>query len=385
MTKLTHPDTGYRYISSAEALTEFCQRARVAGSFAIDTEFVRRKTYFAKLGLVQLNVDGDTFIIDPLYDIDLANLWQLIADPDVITVLHAGGEDIELFFHQSNGEKPRAVFDTQIAAGFTGMGSSLGYANLVEQLFDGVTLDKSQSRTDWLKRPLSEEQLAYAAADVSFLNTMYPWLAAQVAEAHVADIVTEESQLQVNKRTQTIPKHLLYLFVGNAWQLNQKQLQVMRALAAWRVEKAVSENMPLGFIFKDGVLIELARKMPESKSDLHKIRDLAPMTRKYSGSEIIDQIALALADDASTWPQTLQRLDDMPNYKTAFNGIKKAAQGLASMLGIDTALVASRKQINDFLMYHWQFSADHRAELPRPDLQQGWRWRALESELKEYI
>jgi len=385
LTKLTHPDTGYRYISSAEALTEFCQRARIAGSFAIDTEFVRRKTYFAKLGLVQLNVDGDTFIIDPLIDIDLSALWQLIAAPDVATVLHAGGEDIELFFHQSNGEKPRAVFDTQIAAGFIGMGSSLGYANLVEQLFDGVTLDKSQSRTDWLKRPLSEAQLAYAAADVSFLNTMYPWLAAQVAETHVADIVTEESQLQVNKRTQTIPKHLLYLFVGNAWQLNQKQLQVMKCLAAWRLGKAVSENMPLGFIFKDGVLIELARKMPESKSDLHKIRDLAPMTRKYSGDEIIEQINAALAEDASNWPQTLQRLDDMPNYKAAFNGIKKAAQGLASMLAIDTALVASRKQINDFLMYHWQFSADHRAELPRPDLQQGWRWRALESELKEYI
>jgi ribonuclease D len=105
------------------------------------------------------------------------------------------------------------------------MGSSLGYASLVEQLFDGVTLDKSQSRTDWLKRPLSEEQLTYAAADVSYLNSMYPWLVEQVAQAHVADIVVEESQLQVSKRTQVIPRHLLYLFVGNAWQLNQKQLQ----------------------------------------------------------------------------------------------------------------------------------------------------------------
>ncbi|HAR56525.1 MAG TPA: ribonuclease D [Idiomarina baltica] len=379
------PQSGYRYISSLEMLTEFCQRARLAGSFAIDTEFVRRKTYFANLGLVQLNVDGETFIIDPLIDIDLTALWQLIADPDVVTVLHAGGEDIELFYHQSNGQKPRAVFDTQIAAGFIGMGSSLGYASLVEQLFDGVTLDKSQSRTDWLKRPLSEEQLTYAAADVSYLNSMYPWLVEQVAQAHVADIVVEESQLQVSKRTQVIPRHLLYLFVGNAWQLNQKQLQVMKALAAWRLDKAMSENMPLGFIFKDGVLLELARKMPQSKSDLYKIKDLAPMTRKYSGEAIIEQIGLALAVDPSQWPQTLQRLDDMPNYKMAFSGIKKAAQGLASLLGIDTALVTSRKQINDFLMYHWQFSDDHRAELPRPDLQQGWRWRALESELKEYI
>ena len=191
MTKLTHPDTGYRYISSAEALTEFCQRARIAGSFAIDTEFVRRKTYFAKLGLVQLNVDGDTFIIDPLIDIDLSALWQLIAAPDVATVLHAGGEDIELFFHQSNGEKPRAVFDTQIAAGFIGMGSSLGYANLVEQLFDGVTLDKSQSRTDWLKRPLSEAQLAYAASDVLHLHDIRDRLTGMLEREGRLDLARE--------------------------------------------------------------------------------------------------------------------------------------------------------------------------------------------------
>ena len=182
-------------------------------------------------GLVQLNVDGDTFIIDPLIDIVIC-IVAVDRGSDVATVLHAGGQDIELFFHQSNGEKPRAVFDTQIAAALSGWAHHL--VMLVEQLFDGVTLDKSQSRTDWLKRPLSEAQLAYAAADVSFLNTMYPWLATQVAETHVADIVTEESQLQVNKRTQTIPKHLLYLFVGNARQLNQKQLQVMKCLAAWR-------------------------------------------------------------------------------------------------------------------------------------------------------
>lgn len=372
----------YRLIESADELQQFCQLARSAGWFAIDSEFVRQRTYHAKLGLLQAHAAGQTVIIDPLLKIELAPLWQLVCDDQITTVLHAGGEDIELFFQQAK-EQPAAIFDTQIAAGFCGLGASLGYARLVEHLFGGVELDKSLSRTDWLRRPLTPQQLDYAAADASYLSVMYPYLNDLCQQQQVTDMVQQESQLQVTKRTQQLPHDLLYLFVGNAWQLNRQQLAVLRELTAWRLRKAQHRDMPLGFIFKDGTLLELARKQPQSSKHLHNIDGLPPLTRKYSGQEIIDCIRHAQALDASEQPEPLQRLDDMPDYKPTVKIIKAAVSNLAESLAIEVPLVASRKQINEFLNYHWQFSTQQQQRLPLPDLQQGWRWQYLQDELAE--
>lgn len=375
----------YEIVADTESLTTFCELARSAGWFAIDSEFVRQRTYYAKLGLLQAHASGRTVIIDPLAtDIALAPLWQLIADPEVTAVLHAGGEDIELFFSQS-GQAPTDLFDTQIAAGFCGLGVAMGYAKLVEQLFGGVELDKSLSRTDWLRRPLTEHELDYAAADASYLSAMYPHLHDRCQQRDVLDIVKAESRLQVAKRTQELPLDLLYLFVGNAWQLNSQQLAVLQELAAWRLEKAKQRDMPVGFLFKDGVLLDLARRQPTTDKQLFAIEGLPPLTRKYSGSEIVEVIQHAQQRSQHEWPQTLQRLDDMPGYKAAIKTIKQAVQKVADGLAVDSVLVASRKQMNDFLNYHWQFSKQQQQRLPIPDLKQGWRWDYLEAELKPLI
>lgn len=370
----------YQLISSSDAVQEFCQLARSAGWFAIDTEFVRQKTYYAKLGLLQAHAQGRTVIIDPLAEVDLAPLWDIICSDQIITVLHAGGEDIELFFNHAN-DKPRAIFDTQIAAGFCGLGSSMGYAKLVEQLCGGVELDKSLSRTDWLRRPLTPQQLDYAAADASYLSAMYPYIEQLCRDHNVLDMVLAESEYQVIKRTQVLPDELLYLYVGNAWQLNAQQLGVLQHLAAWRQQKARKQDMPLGFIFKDGVLLELARKQPTSDKGLHRIMGLPPLTRKYSGREIVQVIEQAQQLPDSDYPPQLQRLDDMTGYKQAFKKIKAAVNKLAEELNVDPGLVASRKQMNDFLNYHWQFTEAHQQQLPPPDLQRGWRWQHLEKSL----
>lgn len=375
----------YRLVTETQELESLCQQAREAGWFAIDSEFVRERTYYAQLGLLQIYANGTTAVVDPLAGIDLEPLWELIADDSVETVLHAGGEDIELFFQQSNGRQPNRIFDSQIAAGFCGLGDSMGYARLVDALFDGVELDKSLSRTNWLNRPLSEEQLDYAAADASYLAVMYPYLKALCEEKGCLDIVYEESQIQVRKRTQSWPDDLLYLAVGNAWQLNARQLGALKILTPWRLHKARERDIPLGFIAKDGVLLELARRMPKSDGELSRIPDLAPMSRKYSGRDIIRCIEQAEQVSEPELPATLERLDDMEGYKPTFKAIKKEVSELAEKLQVPASLVASRKQINDVINFHWQYSTQQQQRLPQPDLMMGWRKQAIGAELQAII
>ncbi|MCK7460472.1 ribonuclease D [Idiomarina aminovorans] len=375
----------YRLVTTTAELESLCQQAKASGWFAIDSEFVRERTYYAQLGLLQIYANGTTAIVDPLTDINLEPLWQLIASDNIETVLHAGGEDIELFFQQSGGRQPQQIFDSQIAASFCGLGDSMGYARLVDALFDGVELDKSLSRTNWLKRPLSDEQLDYAAADASYLAVMYPYLKALCEEKGCLDIVYEESQIQVRKRTQSWPDDLLYLAVGNAWQCHPRQLAALKILTPWRLHKARERDIPLGFIAKDGVLLEIARRLPKSDDELSRIPDLAPLSRKYSGRDIIRCIQQAEQVPESELPQTLERLDDMEGYKPTFKAIKKAVSELAESLQVPASLVASRKQINDFINFHWQYSTQQQQRLPQPDLMVGWREHAIGAELQAII
>ncbi|WP_289117913.1 ribonuclease D [uncultured Idiomarina sp.] len=387
MTQLELPESvrQYRLISSTDELADFCSKARQTGWFAIDSEFVRERTFYANLGLLQMHAGGDTVIVDPLADINLEPVWSLISSDSIETVLHAGGEDIELFFYESGGAQPSRVFDSQIAAGFCGIGESMGYARLVSELFDNVELDKSLSRTNWLKRPLSPEQLDYAAADASYLAVMYPYLKALCEEKGCLDIVYEESVLQVHKRTTRIPDDLLYLQVGNAWQLNDEQLAILQELASWRFNKARKKNIPLGFIAKDGALLELARRKPKSQSDLNHIRDLPPLSKKYSGNEMVTVIKKAEEQATSKSLKPLSRLDDMPGYKETFKAIKQKVTELAESLDVPASLVASRKQINELINFFWQYSPQQQERLPQPDLLTGWRNAAIGAELRAIV
>ena len=162
----------YTLITDTPALADFCDTD--ASVLALDTEFIRTRTFYAKPGLYQLFDGQQTVLIDPVTVPDLSPLWQLLQDPTRICVLHAGGEDLELLQHQS-GAMPGHTHDTQLAAAFLGLGAQLGFAPLVETLL-GVHLDKAHARTDWLARPLSSAQLSYAADDVIYLYPVYQQL-----------------------------------------------------------------------------------------------------------------------------------------------------------------------------------------------------------------
>ncbi len=377
----------YQLITDSAALLAFCQQAQQAQFLAVDTEFVRTRTYYAKLGLVQVQADEVIALIDPIAlqanrtDDGLTPLWDLFADPQKTLVIHAGGEDYEIL-NLHMGTLPNAIFDTQIASAMLGEGDALGYAAMIEQRL-GVELDKSQSRTDWMQRPLAPEQLDYAAADVLYLSQVYPQLLKQAEEQGKLDLILQESAWQAEKRAQQIPDTWLFLHFGNAWQCNPEQLSVLRELVAWRVERARNADLPLGFIAKDHVLLDIARRMPSSKSQLHGIKELSSVTVRYAGEQMLE--AIRRGQDNGPLELKLQRINDIRGYKVLFNKIKALAQDVANELAIPAALVASRRQINDVLHWCVQIPSQAQHELPLPDLFASWRGAKLRASIEALI
>lgn len=370
----------YQLITTQAELLTFCQYAQRFPYLALDTEFVRTRTYYAKLGLVQVRVHDQLVLIDPLAEIDLTPFWQLLKDPQLILVIHAGGEDYEILMQQM-GEIPTAVVDTQIAAAFAGHGDALGYAALVQH-YTNIEIDKSQSRTDWLQRPLQPVQLDYAAADVQYLYDIYPQLLAELSAEKLA-LVKAETIEQVRRRAESIPPQWLYLFFGNAWQCNRQQLAVLRELLQWRLQRAQQSNIPLGFVAKDHIVLELARRCPSNVLQLRGITELSPVTIRYSGESLLEAIQRGLA--CTDLPEPLTRLTDLTDYKATYKQIQEQAQQLARDLDISPGLVASRRQINDVIHWEWQVPAVAKAELIAPDLYRSWRGAKLKPFITELL
>lgn len=367
----------FQVITSNADLLAFCEQARHAPYLALDTEFVRTRTYYARLGLVQVRAGELLVLIDPVAGLDLEPFWDLLKDPNVHVVIHAGGEDYEILA-QNMGQIPTHIFDTQIAAAFAGIGDAMGYAAMVKH-YTEVELDKSQSRTDWLQRPLAAEQLDYAAADVFYLHDIYPRLRAELNAEKLA-LVEAESALQVAKRAQQLPPKWLYLYFGNAWQCDPQQLAVLRELMIWRLDRAKSSDIPLGFVAKDHTLLELARRMPQNMGHLRGITDLSPVTIRYAGDALLAAVRQGQA--SSEVPQQLQKLTEMRGYKPVFNAIKQQVTELAKQLGIEPGMIASRRQINDVIHWEWQIPEPAKAELPLPDLYSDWRGAKLKVSLE---
>jgi ribonuclease D len=373
----------YQLITDANALADFCQQARLAPYLAIDTEFVRTRTYYAKLGLVQVRAAGQIALIDTvaLVGTDIQPLWELLRDSHTNLVIHAGGEDYEILSQQM-GQIPTHVFDSQIAAAFAGSGDALGYAALVEQ-YTGMLVDKSQSRTDWMQRPLAPEQLDYAALDVDYLYDIYPTLREQVQAKGVYELVLAETAEHISRRAQSIPDEALYLFFGNAWQCSQEQLRVLRELLIWRQQRARRSDIPLSFVAKDHSLLEMARKPMNSVNALKAVVDLSPVTLRYNGDAIMAAIARGKASNDAIAP--LQRLTDITHYKATYAAVKARCDELAAELEISPGLVASRRQVNDLLHWLWQIPSEWQTRLPKPDLLSGWRGAKLEADLLQLV
>jgi ribonuclease D len=257
-------------VETNEALAAFVQDLSGAPYLALDTEFLRDQTYYPKLCLIQVAAPGIEGIIDPLAPgMDLTPFYALIARPDIVKVMHAARQDIEIFFLQG-GVLPDPLFDTQIAAMVAGFGDAASYETLARKIAH-VEIDKSARFTDWSHRPLSRRQLEYAMADVTHLRVIYEWLKARLEKGGRSSWVAEE--------VAALQDPTLYrLDPAEAWKRlkprtsNKRFLAVLAALAAWREREAQTRDIPRGRVLKDEALTEIAAHPPETGEALERIR-----------------------------------------------------------------------------------------------------------------
>jgi ribonuclease D len=273
------------------SLAAFCERMRDERFVTIDTEFMRDRTYYPKLCLVQVAGADEAVAIDPLAPgLDLSPLLALLADEAVLKVMHAARQDLEIFFHL--GQLPAPFFDSQVAAMVCGFGEEVAYDTLVSKLA-GTQLDKSSRFTDWARRPLSEAQIRYALGDVTHLRTIYDKLSARIEQAGRAAWVAEELQFLLDPA-------LYRQQPEEAWRRlklrtrDQRFIAIVQALAAWREREAQRRDLPRARIIRDDLLMEVAANRPQSVEELKALERVNLDRESVAGAVAAIRGAMAL-------------------------------------------------------------------------------------------
>ncbi len=373
----------YQYITENEELAQFCQEAASQPYVAIDTEFVRTRTFFPICGLIQANNGSQTVLIDPQAISDWSALVDLMQDPGVIKVLHSCSEDLEVF-QKLLGTMPAPLFDTQFAATLLNLGNALGYAKLVEQLL-GIQIDKGESRTDWLQRPLTDQQLSYAANDVVYLHQLYPMLQQQLQQQLRFDWVIQEGELMCERKRTQLPNEYRYLQAKNNWQLRQQRLEALKLLSQWRYDKAASKDLALNFVVREANLFEVCRKLPPDIAALAELRVLSGKEIRIYGKEIIALVKDAKATPVEACPDPVKRLVDITAYKKTSQALREGIAAVAGQSNIPIEILASKKLSNQFLKWLWFDLEECKIQGLLPDLMCGWRKQLLEPVLAPYL
>jgi ribonuclease D len=298
-------------IDTSDALAAFCRRQAQASYITVDTEFIRDKTYFPQLCLVQIAGPDEAAALDPLAPgMDLSPLFELMAAPTLLKVFHAARQDIEIFVNLA-GAVPAPLFDTQVAAMVCGFGDSVSYETLAGKLA-GAHIDKSSRFTDWAQRPLSERQLRYALTDVVPLRTVYEKLQARLARSGRSSWLAEEMGTLTDPATYRQDP-------AEAWRRfkvrsnNRRLLALVRELAAWRESAAQQRNLPRNRLLRDESLLEIAAHAPATVAELARTRGLGKnFAEGKLGGEILAAVQRVLATPESQYPMPPPRHEPPP-------------------------------------------------------------------------
>ncbi|KKN56194.1 hypothetical protein LCGC14_0574910 [marine sediment metagenome] len=288
------------FVDTPSALQDLCQQLDKSEWLAVDTEFHREKTYFPQLCLIQVANEDIIACVDPLAIDDLTPLMDLFYRDDITVVFHAARQDLELFYLMRTSLPP-TVFDTQIAATVLGYGDQIGYGNLVKQCLH-VELDKSQARTDWRQRPLSKDQIEYAADDVRYLRQLYIQLRDELVKKNRTSWLDDDFTALTAIDTYEEDPFKSWQRIKGAGRLKSQQLSVLQQLGAWREQRAIEMNLPRRWIIKDDPMLDLARFAPTTKEAMKKIRGLESRDIDRYASVIISTIESAQKIPKEDWP-----------------------------------------------------------------------------------
>ena len=361
----------FTFITDNEALSALCDLLGRCTTIAIDTEFERSRTYYPKLALIQVS-DGQTiWLIDPVSIDSWAPLAGILQDPEIIKLIHSASEDVEVLRHATKATLG-GLFDTQRAAALAGIGPALSYRNLVDQLL-GVQLADDQTRTNWLRRPLTDRQLDYACDDVEHLIPLYEKIRARLAEDNRVEWAKEDSdRLTVDADFQSMTEQR-YQGLGRGWRVNRKLQPLLLALVRLREELAQKKDLPRRFVLEDDALIQIAEQQPRSTADL---RSAAQCGRKKA-EDLSDPIFALL----SRWEKQPEAFEDIentpplpPRQRTLVKKFKAATEKQAQKLGIEPTVLASKKDFVALL---------NQGQLP--ESLRGWRKAVLGNTLLEIL
>lgn len=333
-------------ITHQSDLENFCNSLKGEEFITIDTEFLREKTYFPKLCLIQIgDKNKKAAAIDPLSsNIDLQPVFDLLLDKNILKIFHAGRQDLEIFYQLMDKKLPTPIFDTQIAAMVCGYGDQVGYDNLVRQITN-THIDKSSQFTNWSIRPLSEKQINYALGDVTHLVDVYFALAEELEKRSRTKWVHEEKEILTNPQTYETDPYEMWKKVKIKTPKPQT-LAILRELAAWRETRAQKKNLPKNWVMKDDTLADMAAQAPTKAEGLKKIRNLSgDIASGKHGKDLIRRIQSVLETSSQSWPQPKKRKTMPPNIQATTDILKMLLKINALDNDVAPKLIASADDI----------------------------------------
>ncbi len=335
-------------ISTTEDLISLMERAHTTDAVALDTEFVWERTYYPRLGLIQLALSNEEcFLIDPCAIDDLSPLGELLADSSVVKIFHDAPQDLSIL-RAATGADPKNIFDTRLAAGFAGLSSTLSLAVLIERLLD-IKLEKTQTRTNWLKRPLAPKQEEYALDDVRYLRAIRVLLLSRVLPNTAKWLEEEMARYDIPKSYTGMDPNERYLKIKGAGKLNQRSLTILQNLVIWREKEAKKRNRPRGHIIKDSVLLTIARRQINKKSQIQDCGEISGKSVESYGDAVMDIISTSLAQPAADCPGLVRHIKLNKSEKETMEKLHSFIILKSDVHGIDPPLVGNKNELKELI------------------------------------
>lgn len=362
------------YVTEDRDLPELIQKLENCEVLAVDTEFVREKTYFHRLGLIQIGGEGVCGAVDPISVKNLDPLLELLKRRDKIKIFHAGKQDLEILFRLT-GEVVQPIFDTQVAASMIGWGAQISFAKVVKKV-TGKKINKTETYTDWCRRPLRQSQIDYALDDVRYLLPVYHKIVKQLDKLNRTEWVKDEFEDLADPSNFELPDPARrYLKVKNFRTLKPKNLAVLREVAAWREQQAMKRNCLAKFILRDEPLLEIARGLPSSHKEIADIRGVNSREVSANGDEILSLIKKGLDTPEDQYPE----VPESSHYSTG-KGVEELlaayVQIRSEVIRIEPHMLADRKMIHSFVEAH-----EKQDDLQKHPLFHGWRKELIGEDL----
>ena len=329
-------------IRDNSTLKKFCNKCIKEKVLAIDTEFIRENTYYPVLCLVQIASDSFSAVIDPLSEIEMEPVWEILSNERILKVFHAGRQDLEIFFNIT-GKIPTPIYDTQIAAMFCGLGDQVSYDGLVNK-FLGLTISKESQFSNWLQRPLTNKQLQYALSDVNYLIKIFPLIKKIIKETNREEWVEKEFQYIKNEKIYNInPKEVWQkIKIKNA---KREVLNILKYLAEWREIECKKRNLPRNRLIRDEILVNISQLKPSDIFSIKKIRGIPKILCDKDLNEILKIIEISRKIEQLKWPKIPKYSKKINVNKTSLDLLKLLLSYCSQKSGLAEKLIADADEL----------------------------------------